>query len=54
MRYNPINGNPKSQLCKITGSGSGWPLKIEHLVGVVYWLSASKRLVMKVKVGGSE
>ena len=32
----------------------GWPSKIEHLVGAVDWLSASKPLVMKVKVGGSE
>ena len=54
MRYNPLNGNSKSQFCKITGSGSGWLSKIEHLVGAVDWLSASKPLVMKVKVGGSE
>ena len=54
MRYNPLNGNPKSKFCQITGSGSGWPSKIEHLVGAVDWLSASKPLVMKVKVGGSE
>ena len=54
MRYNPLNENPKSQFCKMTGSGTGWTSKIEHLVGAVDWLSASKPIVMNVKVGDSE
>ena len=54
MTYNPLNGNPKSQFCKIIKSGSRRPSKIEHLVGAVDWLSALKPLVMKVKVGGRD
>ena len=34
---------------------SGWSSKIAKvLVGAIYWLSASKPLETKVKVGGSE
>ena len=54
MRYNPLNGNSKSQFCRITGNGRGWPSMIEHLVGAVDWLGASKLLGMEVKVGESE
>ena len=33
---------------------SGWPSKIANLVGVINWLSASKPLKSKIKVGGSK
>ena len=52
VRFNPLNGNPKSQSFQITVSG--WPSKIANLVGAFKWLSASKHLVMKGKVGGSK
>ena len=41
-------------LLLLKASLSGWPSKIANLVGGFDWLSASKPLVMKVKVGGSE
>ena len=33
---------------------SGWPSMIANLEGAIDWLSASKPLVPKVKVDGSE